>query len=209
MTSQSRDDSVANWLRRRSALLIMLLALLISASIILCQVLGGLFRPSPPPTPPGAIPPTARGTAIPGAYVAWGMASNAIPPTRAPSDPLAPGNEILGVDCLTYLGTGGDVGLTSVTWENAGAINWAPYDQCIDAAAKRTVKLPDGREVPQPIALTIPSTFSDAGSRWYKTGGHGEPGTADNPFIRLHLPAWMQDDTYRFTFQVPGSGHIY
>jgi YVTN family beta-propeller protein len=159
--------------------------------------------PEPPARPAGRLPDT-----IAGAYLAWGVAQNAVPPTRAPSDPLAPGNQILGIDCLTYLGSGGDVGITGV-WENQNAINWGAYDACINAAAQRTVTLTDGSTIPQPVILTIPSSFSDTGSRWYRTGGHGAPGTANNPYMRLHLPRWMQNDAYRFTFQMPESGNYY
>lgn len=157
---------------------------------------------------PVVQPAGLRPETIAGAYLAWGVAQNAVPPTRAPSDPLAPGNQILGIDCLTYLGSGGDVGISGV-WENQNAINWGAYDACINAAAQRTVTLTDGRTVAQPVILTIPSSFSDTGSRWYRTGGHGAPGTADNPYMRLHLPPWMQNDAYRFTFQMPESGNYY
>ncbi len=159
--------------------------------------------PEPPARPAGVRPDT-----IAGAYLAWGVAQNAVPPTRAPDDPLAPGNQILGIDCLTYLGSGGDVGISGV-WDNQNAINWGAYDTCINAAAQRTITLTDGRIVAQPVILTIPSSFSDTGSRWYRTGGHGAPGTADNPYMRLHLPPWMQNDAYRFTFQMPESGNYY
>ncbi len=167
--------------------------------------------PSPTSAPmsePLARPASQRRDDLAGAYVAWSVAQNAVPPTRAASDPLAPGNEILGIDCLTYLGSGGDVGVSGV-WDNRNAINWGAYDACINAAGQRTVTLTDGRVVPQPVILTIPSSFSDTGSRWYRTAGHGAPGSADNPYMRLHLPPWMQNDAYRFTFQMPGSGNYY
>ncbi len=191
------------WLLRAAAL-----------GIFVCLLAGCTPAPVIPepvftPTPePPARPASMRPDTIAGAYLAWGVAQNAVPPTRVPSDPLAPGNQILGIDCLTYLGSGGDVGISGV-WENQNAINWGAYDACINAAAQRTVTLTDGSTVTQPVILTIPSSFSDTGSRWYRTGGHGAPGTAGNPYMRLHLPPWMQNDAYRFTFQMPESGNYY
>ncbi len=64
---------------------------------------------------------------VPGMYVAWGSPAIAVPPTREPGDPPA-GNEILGVDCISYLGSGGDVGATGV-WDSRQSINWAPVRQ--------------------------------------------------------------------------------
>ncbi|MGE5603937.1 MAG: hypothetical protein ACM30E_12880, partial [Nitrososphaerales archaeon] len=145
--------------------------------------------------------------AIPGLYLASGSASNAIPPTREPGDPLAPGNEILGIDCGAYLGSGGDAGATGV-WDERNAINWSPYDACLKQAGASTVKLTTGQVIAQPVILTLPGAFSEAGSQWYKTAGHGEPGRAGNPFMRLHLPLWMQSDAYRFTFTAP-SGKVF
>ncbi len=101
---------------------------------------------------------------------------------------------------------------SSRTWDTpgVGGINWRPFDRCLAEAAKRTVKLTDGRVVPQPVILTLPSQFMDPGARWYNTGGHGEPGvSADNPVVRLHLPPWMQNDAYRVAFQVPPSNRWY
>jgi len=117
---------------------------------------------------------------------------------------------MLGFDCLTYLASG-DTGVTG-TWEKSGSINWGPFDRCLRMAAERTITLPDGSSAPQPVILTVPSSFTDAGTRWYRTGGHGAPGTIDNPLVRLYLPAWMQNDTYRFTFRMADaeqSGYYY
>lgn len=175
-----------------------------------------LFVPLPPPPPPTETAPTPsedrfpddfvpRG--IPGLYLAWGSPQNAIPPTRQPGDPAGVGNQLMGLDCISYLGSGGDVGAQAV-WDNRAAINWSAYDDCIAQAAQRTVRLPTGEVIPQPVILTLPSTFSDTGSRWYRTSGHGAPGSADNPYMRLHLPPWMQNDAYRFTFTAP-SGNVY
>ena len=220
-----RDASLRQWLYRHKLWVILSLTLLIAGLVFLSLVVRP--RPHPPTltaTPPSstAAPPPPTLTRLPeqfsrarsveeavsGAYVAWSVPDKAIPPTREPLDPLAPGNQVLGLDCLTYLGSGSDQGIVG-TWDNPNAINWGPYDNCLDALARRTVKLPDGRTVPQPVILTLPSTYSDVGARWYDTPGHGEPGTADNPIIRLHLPPWMQNETYRFTFQVPESGKFY
>ena len=178
--------------------------------LLLCVTLVGCtditIPPRPSPIPPDRTPSPDQkplaGPGIPGLYLAWGSAANGVPPTREPGDPAGPGNEVFGLDCLTYLGSGGDVGVNGV-WERQQTINWSSVDYCISEAAKRTVTLPDGEVIPQPVILTLPSSYADAGSRWYQTDGHGAPGTEDNPFIRLHLPTWMQNDTYRFTFQAP------
>jgi YVTN family beta-propeller protein len=164
--------------------------------------------PQPPATPP-ALPPDEKPLVvpgIPGLYLAWSTASLAVPPTRTPGDPLAPGNHILGVDCLSYLGSGGDMGIAGV-WDRRSSFDWRPIDNCLQLAARRTIKLADGREVPQPVVLTLPPSFMDTGSKWYQTAA-AAPGTEGNPFVRLHLPPWMQNETYRFTFQAP-SGVYY
>ncbi len=190
------------------------IALVLVLTVILLTSCRGLNNPPPPPTlPPVQSPEPPAGKplivpGVPGLYVAWSTAGNAIPPTREPGDPLAPGNEMVGVDCISYLGSGGDVGATGV-WDARSAINWSPYDYCLKQAAAAKVKLADGQVVPQPVILTVPSGYSDTGSRWYNTTGHGEPGSAGNPFIRLHLPPWMQNDAYRFSFTVPASGNVY
>ena len=102
---------------------------------------------------------------------------------------------MVGVDCLTYLGRGS--GATTATWDDPNSINWKPYDDCIATASKNTVKLPDGRQVAQPVALTLPSSFMD----------YGGAGTESNPYTVLHLPAWMRNDRYTFDFSV--NGHTY
>jgi hypothetical protein len=202
------DTPFQRWLYRRKLLVIVLFALLMAGLLLLCLVSPVPLDPRPTRMPVKFIVPPYAGTTVPGAYVAWAGPNGAIPPTREPADPLAPGNQVLGFDCLSYLGSGSDEGIAAV-WDNPNAINWRPYDTCLESAATRTVKLPDGRTIPQPVILTIPSTFADAGARWYNTPGHGAAGTLDNPLIRLHLPPWMQNDTYRFTFQVPESGLYY
>ena len=102
---------------------------------------------------------------------------------------------MVGVDCLTYLGRGS--GATTATWDDPNSINWKPYDDCIAAASKNTVKLPDGRQIAQPVALTLPSSFMD----------YGGAGTESNPYTVLHLPAWMRNDSFTFDFSV--NGHKY
>jgi hypothetical protein len=131
---------------------------------------------------------------VPGEYVAWGVPTVAVPPTRRPDDPLYPGNHILGLDCLTYLGSGG--GVSNAVWDDYDQINWQPCYDCLDGAAARTVKLPSGDEVPQPVSLVIPPSFMDPGGA----------GTPSNPYIKLHKPAWMSSD---YTFQFTADGHTY
>jgi YVTN family beta-propeller protein len=126
------------------------------------------------PLPPGTIP---------GAYLAWAQPIDAVPPTREPADPLAPGNEIVGIDCLAYL---------SQIWPVESTFNWAPYDQCI-AAASYKVKLPTGQTVDTPVMLTIPPSFMDPGGT----------GSSSDPFIKLWGGNWMMNDTYRFKFATP------
>ncbi len=119
MASHSGESSLRRWLRettRRPWLIILILALVIAGAGLLCQILFAPFGPKPPKTPTPTLPPQAlplpgTGTTVPGAYVAWTSPDKAVPPTRLPSDPLAPGNQILGFDCGTYLGSGGDVGI--------------------------------------------------------------------------------------------------
>ena len=191
---------------RLSPLLVLGLVLLGAFGLAACQP---DFVPPPPRVtttpPPEGKPLLVEGA--PGLYVAWGQPGDAVPPTRVPGDPAGTGTQVLGFDCLTYLGSGGDVGAKGL-WDNRQSINWAPFDNCLQQAATRKVTLPDGGGAPQPVILTIPGSFSDTGSRWYNTPGHGAPGTEDNPFMRLHLPRWMQNDTYRFTFPAP-SGQWY
>lgn len=200
------DSPFAHWLHRHPTLAIVLFALLVAAALFACRTPSRLL-PTPPPESPVRKPATPAGPGIvfPGAYVAWAAATNAVPPTRAADDPAGAGNQMLGFDCLTYLGSGGDVGISG-TWDSRSRINWDPYDRCLAAAATRTVRLVDGRTVLQPVILTLPSSFADSGARWYRTPGYGAPGTADNPLVRLHLPVWMQTDAYRFTFQMTGPG---
>ena len=121
---------------------------------------------------------------------------------------MAPGNQILGVDCISYLGSGGDIGIIDGVWENPTAIDWRAIDRCLQGAAQTKVKLSSGVEVLQPVALTIPPIYMSEGARYSRTGGMGAPGAQNNPFIRLHLPPWMQNDPYRFSFQTP-SGRWY
>jgi YVTN family beta-propeller protein len=109
---------------------------------------------------------------------------------------------VLGFDCLAYLGSGGDVGAKGV-WERQRSIDWSAYDACLQQAGQRRVTLPDGEVIPQPVILTFPPSYSDTGARYYNTTGRGEPGSQENPFMRLHLPPWMQNDAYRFTLQSP------
>ncbi len=149
--------------------------------------------PTVSPTVTPAVQPPIRAilppaTAIPGVYIAWAGLADAIPPTRPPSDPLAPGNQIVGMDCLTYL---------DGVWSDPDQINWQPVDDCLGVAAKLTVKLPDESVVSQPVALTLPSSFMDLGGS----------GTESGPYTVLHVPAWMQNDRYTFAFSV--NGHTY
>ena len=177
------------------------------------------------PTPPmraraifGGVPTTPPPVIYdrPGAYVSWAYIPNAIPPPRPATDPLYPGNNMLGAECLIYMGTGGDLSTLNsgnVLWDTApvGAksnINWGIIDTCLSQAAVHTVKLADGSSVPQPIILSIPPHYSQPGARWADTPGHGIPGSLDNPFNRLMLPPWMGNSTYRFTFTAP-SGNWY
>lgn len=84
---------------------------------------GTPISPGPVPTggagatpPPPARTPFAYPDAIRGAYVAWALPDQAIPPARDAADPLAPGNHVLGLDCLTYLGPGDDPGMVDRTY---------------------------------------------------------------------------------------------
>ncbi|MBM4460683.1 MAG: DNRLRE domain-containing protein, partial [Chloroflexi bacterium] len=178
------------WRRRRPILAVLIAVLLVALLVLLVCLLRSptpFWRPpKPPPTPPKWYPPP--GDYVPAELVAWDVPAFAVPPTREPADPLAPGNEILGIDCLTTL---------DETWPTAGAINWGPYDNCIERAGHQ-VKLPDGRRVGQPIALTIPSSFMYEGGQ----------GTAEEPFIRLVGGSWLMNDAYRFKFASP-AGHWY
>jgi hypothetical protein len=111
--------------------------LLISIALVGCR--GETVPPRPLPSRAVDTPPPAQKSltvpGIPGLYLAWGSPVNAVPPTREPDDPLAPGNELVGIDCFAYLGSGGDVGITGV-WDRRAAINWGPYDYCIKEAAQ-------------------------------------------------------------------------
>lgn len=185
-----------------------LVLLLIVIALAACQTQP--VPPRPTGSPIGTPQPESKPLsvpAVPGLYVAWGSAGLAVPPAREPGDAAGSGSQLLGFDCLTYLGSGGDVGAKGV-WERQRSIDWSAYDACLSQAAQRKVTLPDGEVIPQPVIFTLPASFSDTGSRWYNTAGRGAPGTEDNPFMRLHLPPWMQNDAYRFTFQGP-SGQWY
>ncbi len=187
--------------RRRFVTRIWWLAVIVIGFVAL-QSCRPLPTPPPPPTAPPspfpaetipaaltATPEAARPfisleelNVVPGAYVAWSLPEYAVPPTRSPDDPLYPGHHILGLDCLTYL---------DQVWPVENSISWASYDRCLNALERRKVKLPDGREVPQPMILTLPPSFMDPGGS----------GTARDPFIKLIGPAWMLNDTYRVRFQ--------
>lgn len=166
--------------------------------IILLLAAGTMIRPCV--TAAGAMlrPAVAQAsTGIPGAYVAWALPSEAMPIPRASPDPLAPGNQVLGVDCLTYLGSDPRRPVANSTLGENGTINWQPFDSCLEQAAGRSVTLPTGEQIPQPVVLTIPGSFMDGGGS----------GTPDDPYIILHIPQWMRNETYTFRFAV--QGHIY
>ncbi len=159
-----------------------------SLMLLAAVVLSGCNQTKRGPLPP--VLPTARpvksvqgSMGIPGEYVAWASAAAAVPPTREPADPLAPGNEALGVNCLVLL---------SEVWPSETTINWSRYDYCISSATPK-VKVVGVGEIDQPIALTIPPSFMD----W------GGSGTASDPFIALIGASWLQTDTYKFKFQTP------
>ena len=215
--TESSDDPRGKIVRQRVVIVLLILALLITIAVVLYrstspqlprppQITPTQTSPAPAATPQPTATSTPSGvvedravvapaTAIPGVYIAWASSQVSKPPTRSPSDPLAPGNQMVGVDCLTYLGRGS--GATTATWDAPDSINWKPYDDCIATASKNTVKLPDGRQIAQPVALTLPSSFMDLGGA----------GTEANPFTVLHLPAWMRNDRYTFDFTV--NGHTY
>jgi hypothetical protein len=216
---------------KRIVIPLALVFLFIVGSAVFFQALGRRpAAPAPPPTQPSPesslpqpapqrsplLPPTelpqrqpgraivaGRSTVVAGAYMSWATNAQAIPPTRLPDDPLGPGNQILGVDCLTYLGSGGDVGAGTV-WDNEKAINWGWFDLCLRNSAQQTITLSSGAVISQPVVLSIPSLYMSDGARFYQSGNHGAPGSSTNPFVRLHLPPWMQNEKYRFTFQTPG-----
>jgi hypothetical protein len=225
MTVQSDDLPEHGIPRRPPAVVFLALALLIAGLAFICRLIT-LPQPKPPtpaaatptlspmvtptpsrtPTPTATRPPAeAIGALAPssaplrGVYLAWASAESARPPTRASDDPLAPGNQMVGVDCLSYLSIGAGAGIAM--WDDPDRINWQPIDDCINAAGKNQVNLPDpaggsgaGRTVRQPVALTLPSSFMD----W------GGSGTASDPFTILHLPDWMLNDQYTFVFDVNG-----
>ena len=216
MTASS-DDPRDKIVRQRVVVMLLILVLLTTIALALYQCASPQLPRPPQITPTQTLPvpeatprplatSTASGgveyqavvapaTAIPGVYIAWASSQTSKPPTRSPSDPLTPGNQMVGVDCLTYLGRGS--GATTATWDDPNNINWKPYDDCIAAASQNTVKLPDGRQIAQPVALTLPSSFMDLGGA----------GTESNPFTVLHVPAWMRNDRYTFDFTV--NGHTY
>ncbi|MCX6786850.1 MAG: hypothetical protein NTU85_03515 [Candidatus Kaiserbacteria bacterium] len=142
-------------------------------------------------------------TPVRGFYASSGLPPQQVPPTRVPGDPIG-GNQVLGADCLSYLGSGGDVGVVNGVWENYAAYDWSGPDTCFGQIADKTVTLTSGQVVSQPLMMAFPPIYMDYGARWYATGGHGAPGTAGNPFGRLHFPPWMTAaGTYSITYQTP------
>jgi hypothetical protein len=157
----------------------------------------------------GGLPTGAALTPVVGFYASSGMPTEQIPPTRTASD-LLDGNHSMGADCITILGNGGDQGYTTGVWEDENNYDWSIPDGCLTAVAAQTITLASGVVVSQPLMMFWPPSYMDYGARWTDSAGAHDPaGTGDNPYGRLHFPAWMEAaGTYSFTYTSTG-GKLY
>jgi hypothetical protein len=165
--------------RKRIGISLVLLAWLGLAILAACS------QSAPTPTRSRGVS-RSLSTGVPTVYggqaQSWALASTAIPPTRA-----AGGNQPLTFDCYAYLQN---------VFTSDGGYTWTDLDNCISAAAGRTVTLPDGTTRPQMVVLTLPSPYMESGGA----------GTVGDPYTTLYLPAWMNNSTYVMTFTTSVGG---
>lgn len=125
------------------------------------------------------------------------------PMPRPTYDPLYPGNYPIGMECQEYMSavwpstpTGG---AACASWPcSTSNITWTEYDNCINAAAAYTVTIRGGTVISQPVVLTIPG-------RWSEAGGSGTSGA---PYNQNFMPAWMNSAGFSEVF-TRTSGNTY
>lgn len=127
--------------------------------------------------------------ATPGyAWVGYATIHNdAMTPIPRPTyDPLYPGNYPIGMECqerMDLVWSSGPDGADTCTTEpcSTSNIDWSEFDTCINEAAAYTVTLASGVTVAQPVLLTIPP-------RWTEAGGSGTSGA---PYNVENFAAWQ------------------
>lgn len=133
------------------------------------------------------------------------------PPARPTYDPLytAGSRYPYGAECRYYMyqvwGTTPEDDVDDENGEctsepcSTSHIDWGVYDACIAVASQYTVTIRGGAVISQPVVLTIPPVYTDA-------GGNGATAT---PHWPDYLPTWMDSLNFIGEFQNSVSGAWY